>query len=561
MKRRYGWQVSIAATAFAASLLVAAHWSDAGASRRTWTDLSIAAPQGPPVERPYSIREVCAQLARRHGVRVNLDANVGGMRVAWAWRPDQSPIASISRLADLTGSRVLRRANREGRETYELERKPATLRFEAAWRREARLRMLRQVAQAADEPAEGQREAGKYSPGLQPYLGSVRAPVFRCVRSMARSQLHELADGREVRIPPSAVQPAEIEELVRLLYRDAASGGQRDVVQRATLERGVSLQFSSRRTDRQVWLMLRLGDGRSAVVLCLLGDEELSLPITRGNPYRLLETPDPGPSGRELEQGLDRPLSDDLLVPADGGWASTLRRLAEVAGVELTSDDYVCRDTSREVLRPGETLARRGTPLAEALDQVCRRRNYLWWESGGAVYLRSRTWIWDQDEEVPDSFLDTWIDAFRRDRRLGPDEVLALASLTPDQLVGLHKLADPTAGGSSLDAEDFQEFLDFFRVRTRPQQQQVLGRGLAVPPQQSQRWPRFLRISFDDAPSHPIVVRLRANTHRYVTGDLFGGTATLFVERAWQGRANPLEVAIRVPPLRRPSVPDWKQSP
>src|SRR5205823_7279084 len=127
-------------------------------------------------------------------------------------------------------------------------------------------------------------------------------------------------------------------------------------------------------------------------------------------------------------------------------------------------------------------IARRGTPIVSALDALCDRCRYLWWERGGVIYCRSRGWFSDEDYEVPDSFIELWTRAVSAGRPLGIGDVSALAALTPHQRNGLGRLGDPLSTGLGADADVFQSFLSCYESWGPFAQRDVLGPGFVAPP-------------------------------------------------------------------------------
>jgi hypothetical protein len=160
-----------------------------------------------------------------------------------------------------------------------------------------------------------------------------------------------------------------------------------------------------------------------------------------------------------------------------------IEELARVTGRNILSDGYLSRRASRPrlPLGPTEVLAPAGISLSSALDRVCERYEYLWWERDGCVYLRARAWPWDGLYEVPDDFLDAWAGALDRGGALSHAALTALTRLTPLQLNGLAALErQPREFIFRADTPAARQFRKFFQSLPGERQARLLGSGVLV---------------------------------------------------------------------------------
>jgi hypothetical protein len=483
-----------------------------------------AAPPAPPavslrvIQSPCSLAKLCQVLSREFNTSVAPDPALADLRVVWAFS-EEKPLESIlSCLAKLTDSRVVTRVANSGRRRYILERKPDTGRREEAWRTSRLSHSLQEAMRAADQFEQRKLDPSAFSPGLRTYLDMGRASQLKYLRALSADQMNRLLQGEVVRLPANAVSDEELQNVVAERYvhvgqdpDESAEHIQQYI--RNDLEQarrnGLALGIDFERKGSAIHLVLYFG-GRGANVLCRFMDDELGLPLTRTNPYRFLEHPDAAPAAPTLPDAFRRSLEADLLLPPGGRWESMVRELARAAHVDLVSDAYLSRYQSLVYTRGEQKvmLARRGVPVAEALDLVCQKYGYLWWEKDGCCYLRARAWVWDNAYEVPDRFLDAWTAAVAR-RAIGAGEITALASLTPLQQSGLDALGgSPFIQNLNLGFPHIQQFLGFFKSCGPAQQLQILGPGMTVNPDLAQAFPELFKASPAAPAGQPAVLRL-----------------------------------------------------
>jgi hypothetical protein len=369
--------------------------------------------------------------------------------------------------------------------------------------------------------------------------------------------LDRLLAGEPVRFPPGTVDEAEVRATAeafwgRVLGQEPGDGPPQPRVEAtvASVQKhglGMRLRLD---TPRSSLLMLELGR-QAGTALCHFSDEELGLPNTRGNPYRLLSNNLRAPTPpRAASAALQRPLPGDVVLPPDRLWHSALREFGRMSGLDLISDGYLARARSRLwSAGPGEVLVRRGTPLAEALDALCEPFQYLWWEKDGVVHFRSRAWVWDMTPEPPDRFVDAWSAAVER-KTAGATQLAALAELTPRQWNGLADLG----WNSHLPPkyrEAVQEFLALFAASTPAQRAQLLGSGLAFTPGETETW-RWLFLQVH-APKGEGPVRLHMEA-AFAPSARNPGTVhvTLSLVRRWANSTSAMAFGFDMPRLSDP---------
>jgi hypothetical protein len=349
-------------------------------------------------------------------------------------------------------------------------------------------------------------------------------------------------------------QTADAWEMIGLTGRFTAVGARNaaeyaDYLMKYTEENGFTLMlWPDEHREEAMNLVARISGGPGPrgfqMGAATLTDEELGLPLTRTNPYRLLELGVAhAPPAPVLPAALNEPLRSDVVMPRDERWSTMLREMAQGAGIDVLSDDYLCRRASRAPTGAATpvVLARKGTKVADALDAVCRRFGYLWWEKDGCCYFRSRCWPRDVEREPNQAFLDAWQAALRRKSAIGPGEVRTLAALTRPQLLALGRLTgDGENAGEQLTRPDVQQFLQFF-VRLSPTQQaQIMGKGLVV---HSTADPSFGLLQHFREP-RPVLLTLKTHVTPALSADEPHGKAGFELEMRWKSGPNDRSVQL-----------------
>src|SRR5207302_1751857 len=105
---------------------------------------------------------------------------------------------------------------------------------------------------------------------------------------------------------------------------------------RRTRQNGLGLLIDFNRIGLFFHLLLDFG-GAGSNVLCKFGDDDLGLPLTRTNPYRLLDgraaADASGPAG-----GPGATLERDVVLRQGGNWEAAIGSLASAAGIDVVSD-------------------------------------------------------------------------------------------------------------------------------------------------------------------------------------------------------------------------------
>jgi hypothetical protein len=510
------------------------------------------------VRRACSLRKVGAALARQSAASVGIDPSLAELRVAWAYQAEEPVETILGRLAELTDSRLTASTRASGRRRYSLERPLASANLAAWWRRESLRRSVGELLRAVEQEEKGKLEIGSFSSGMQHYLKIGRTRQMKLLRQVTGEAMDRLLSGERVKLPADALPDAELYEILSKEFGPNDPEYSADQVQgmvvrsmEATRKNGLSMQIDFKRQFSRFHLMLWFG-GSSGHVLSSFGDAELGLPATRTNPYRLLETgvretPEP-----ELPMAFHERLKEEVAVPGGARWETALRELARVTGLDMTGDAYLCRYPS--ALLPGEgkrvVLAPQGASVAEALDQVCQKFGYLWWQKDGQVYLRARAWPWDELHEAPDRFVDQWSAALARGRPIGTAEIEVLASLTREQRVGLRHLGgSPSLNEGGLERPAAGEFLKLFQACTLAQRQQVMGPGLVIGEGQAERTTELLQPFSSRGGKGPVRLRLGQKVTANPKATPPTWRVELTLSRQWKEETSEMPLVIDVPML------------
>ena len=406
--------------------------------------------------RAAPLSRLCRELSTRYGETLRVERGLGDLRVLW---PGDAPDAraAVDRLAELTDALVDARDGANGRKSYTLERKVATVRREELWKTEAIASGMRQLARAYERVEKGDPGAADHNASAFYLKRDYLQPGGRCLRSLGPEQLQALARGEEVRLPAGFLSEAECQRMFRGVWSLAAQGGGVPDVERAigdgvdaARRDGVGIRLDVDREANRTSTMAVLltygppsPSGRSAsIAVGSLSDAELGLPLTHTNPYRLLErNPNAGLPAATLSAALRKPLDAPLVLPSGATWPTVLQAWSRATHLPAVSDDYLCRRASNSAAGVWKGLSvEQGVSAAEALDRLCEAFNYLWWERNGCCYLSSRYWPYDVETEVPPAVVEAVATALERGQPLGVGEMRALASLTRRQMRGLFRL-------------------------------------------------------------------------------------------------------------------------
>lgn len=402
---------------------------------------------------PRAVRELCPPAR----AEVVPDRRLEDVRITLRRTRAAGAPQALEAICELTGATPVReRAGASGRR-YRIALGRGTVAALAAWKRGALVTALeRQMVRAAELRAAPVRA----EPPVSFLELGYNDAVLQLLPGLNEAQWTRLLGGDWLGLPPGALPPSDrqrILEAVGRVWESAGVGTARDFVSRHAPgldERGLLLRLDqSRLIHGAVYLQMSFDpQGRGAVTVAPLDAAALSLPLTRTNPYRWLAAGGRGPlPAVPAPQFLTAPIAADFVAAADGTWGSTLLQLAEAAGVEVASDDYLCRYASRLPVGANQrvVLAAKGLPLAEALDAVCRRFGYVWWEKSGCLYFLSGTRPWDWDEEVPEGFFATWRSDLSASHPPGNAARVAFASLSPAQRIGLARLSPEEGEGAA----------------------------------------------------------------------------------------------------------------
>jgi hypothetical protein len=451
------------------------------------------------IGRTCSLRKICRELSRQFKADVTATAELNELRVLWAFEREPSLDRVLAGLAELTDGRIVERKRDRDRRTLALERDADSIRKENAVRTGAVLRVLREALQAADDYDAGNRDPKSIREGIWSYLHNHgTAAGLRYLHKLPPQALDRLAQGEKVRLPREAVPDHEISQMITAKYyaeapRDPRFDQEEDpeelrkIVNREienTRREGLGFEVRSRQHGDSSYLYLAQG-WPMFVPLFRFSTREFGLALTRTSPYLQMDREGEGTLQPSTPPSLvGKQLKQDLVIHAGQGWDTLVALLPAALQRDVVSDGYLCRPQSRtDGTGQPILLARKGTPVAEALDAVCEKFEYLWWERDGFLFFRARTWPWDQPFEPSDSFLDSWTQALVHDRPIGLSEFAALLQLTPSQLTGLSCLASGARFRSStFDRPQAQELLRFFQACSWAERRQLLGTGLLVHP-------------------------------------------------------------------------------
>ena len=444
---------------------------------------------------PISVGELCQALSRRSKTSVVADRAASGIRVLWSLRDEASARGTLSRLAILTDSTVFARELNSGRTRYTLRRNKKTIAREQAWKRFELLAGLNRLVRAASLIDSGE-EAEGFGPRIRTYARWEHSRVaLRYLRQLAMPDILRLLEGENVRIPAGRIAEKDQMRFLRSVagpLAKAYSVTEEELVASMlprVKKHGLHLQMDLSRSRRDsIYLMVGLGaSGRPSFAIGQFRDDDLGLPLTRTNPYRHLELLETNiaatPEAPDLPAALGAKLEADIVLPSDGRWGSVLAEIARVTGLDLVSDGYLSRlrSTSEVPARSRVVVAPKGIPVADALDLICRRFGYLWWEEKDSCYFRSRSWPRDMEYEVPFGFLDSWRRSLNQKKPVGAGQIDQLAKLKPRQREGLARMGSHQADASSrLIGKDIAQFLDFYARLGPVQQARVVDRGLVL---------------------------------------------------------------------------------
>lgn len=454
-----------------------------------------------------SLSKVAAELSRRTGQRVEVSPGLAGIRVVWAFREGVSFATTLNRLAELVGGRAVEVKSAGGKSGFRLTEGRETPRWEAWWRTEGLVRASNAALAAAEQIGRGEKATGLTSGLAMGLLGGFD-PEFGFLRFAGPRGIERLLAGETVPIPRDAIPAATQERYFHRVYelmkdRDEPAAARIRDQRIETIRRdGLQLQYDPLWGAGGVSIILWYGSPGGFVSVnhsfWTFGDDELGLPATRRSPYDLLAARVSHPTLSPAHVSLQRPLPSGVKNGPGRHAEDLFLELAQIAGLDLVADAYLCRVASRERYLARGSLER-GKTVAEALDALASSYQYLWWEKDGCVYLRSRAWMWNRDYETPDGFVDSWQTSLARGGAAGAREVAQIGALTREHRNGLWGL--PGRGGTGALGVDQsvakREAIAFFHRLTPGQQDRLMGAGLTVTPASLDAFPevaRFVRM-------------------------------------------------------------------
>jgi hypothetical protein len=511
-----------------------------------------------------TVQELLGQRGKTAGHRTVAEHPVRNLRLLVV--PRRMDDSLVSQIAVLSDARITTKTTSRGDDSWLLRRPPESVAIESGWQDAAAIGAIRELLVASEASERNDGTVTSFPELVQKYVGlsAVRLGL-KYVAKLDQAQRTALVRGGEVTLPASMVSEGERRKMlegIAEINRTAGPAGRKDfddvnsfVEERLArmAQAGVTIRLGGlvdSGDDR--YLIFRPGPPASALqfVLGKLTDDELGLPLTRTNPYRLLEGVQPPWNEPEFLKAV---LARDLTVPPDGSWRTALRDFSTLSGIPVISDDYLCRRRSIDLASAGKVLVPRGTLLSNALDRLCRKYGYLWWPAERCCYFRAKNWPRDESREVPPDVLGALTASLVRTGQLRADSFLALASLTRAQLEALAALGTPTEKpAADLLSQDFQDFLQFCGRLNAVQRAQLLSKGL---------WTRsnvepgldLIRRTYGGSP-RPILMRVSQKVSLSATPPAFRRVMlVLSIEPAGRAKLNS-SFELRVPVLPTESV-------
>ena len=436
----------------------------------------------------YTVRDIAALLGRRSRSSILPDSSLTDRRVRWAFRQAVADDALLRRLAVLTDS-IRSETAAEPRPRITLRPSATAREIRQMWTPWAIAAGLRKMTESLDRPLTADEQANA-SRHFTYYRSRPEARIgLGLVRGMRTDQIRELVGGREVPIPSASLSDDDVTSLAQSIMGTLFDNGvfskgnrehQIDTFGKRLRQGGIRLRIDSTPSRNSFHVCMLPAGSRMQVAIGRLSEDDLSLPLSGINPYREYEAFRDGRKVPLDDTRLSLPLlAGELSIGAASDWPGVMTALSEAAGLDVMTESYICRPPPRG-RRPGpaQMVFARGTPLPEALNAICGRFGYIWWEERGCYYFLSGTWPSDLDYEVPPGLIRTWQSSLAKRGRVGSEELLMLSNLTPRQRVGLGRLLGVPGSASGVAGGDGADFLAYFRELNLVGQSLILGRGM-----------------------------------------------------------------------------------
>ena len=422
------------------------------------------------------VSHVLRRLGEKSGVVLTASGQPGDERLI-AFAPDTSLVEIMRSIADLYRLRWVRGGTAE-RPTYQLLKSVAAAREETALKQrviqESLAEMDRQLKQPPPDP--------RGDP--QGHIAALRGTAAAVIRAnwerlLAESHLEIPID----ELPATQKEvvathgPAMLQSLAQDLYENDLA------VREQLLKSGKELPdyLKAEPQVRQVppietcTLTLDLKTNEGLQFTCMLSTPSFATSLVMGKASQTEAAgvtlyadrkprPTPPPAGTPRGAApLDSPLPDNdplarpLVVENNSlpensqrnSWLTALENLSDLGKLAVYSDDYSNPDTGgtrREAEPP-----RNGISAGAYLDQICRQPNWetagsFWWGRGGAVLIRSRSFLQEADSVIPASLADHLLargHSAEGNLVLTAGDLPELGRLTNAQLRGLAHWGEP----------------------------------------------------------------------------------------------------------------------
>src|SRR5690242_11270158 len=149
---------------------------------------------------PRWLQKVGEELSRRYHAKVFVDPALADLRVLWAFNGEPPLEEILSRLAELTDSRVTVRTSESGSRRFSLDRPVRTTQLEEAWRTAALSRSVAELVRASSDYEAGKLNPASFSPNVRVYLEPPisRGPLLKYLARLTPDQFGHLFQGEEV---------------------------------------------------------------------------------------------------------------------------------------------------------------------------------------------------------------------------------------------------------------------------------------------------------------------------------------------------------------------------